>query len=64
MGNLNIFEGSDVVHTEGENFHLNVWIKMDFYKKVKESKSLPGQEGAKQIYLLDQRPCKGTCNCE
>ena len=38
MGNLDIFEGSDVVHTEGENFHLNVRIEIDFFKIVKVAK--------------------------
>ena len=52
MGYLNVFQGGDVVDTEGENFHLNI---QSLPKKVKVEK-LPGQGGATQICLSSQRP--------
>ena len=67
MGNLDIFEGFDVVHAEGENLNL-FCLEQDYlqgnkkgkiakkiiFEKVKVTK--PGQEGAKLRCLLGRHP--------
>ena len=47
MGNLDIFEGGDVVHTERENFHLNIfWSR--FSSRKWKWKEIPGLKDSLQ----------------
>ena len=52
MGNLDIFEGSDVVHTEGENFHL---------KCLHQDLLLQEIESGQKVYLVKKAQNRYIC---